>query len=215
MTSKLLRTIVGVGMALGAVPACLGRTAVGDDRSASDEAGDDTPGERSDARGPDVDASVPIPPDPEEPGRPPDPTEPVDGGSGVPDASPGDASHGDDGGTGVLDASPGDDAGAVDASSDAPIDPYCDVWWPPTKGTPERGRVPCVDPLNECEDAWVPRGCMELLAPNVCSFERSWEGPLYCFDGQWRCPPGFDDGPRCVCFGPLPAGETCATDGGV
>ena len=209
MTSKLLRTIVGVGIALGAVPACLGRTAVDDDRLPSDETADDTPAERADARAPDVDASEPNPPDPNPPDTPPEPTEPSDGGAGMIDAS-----QGDDGGTGVIDASPGDDAGVVDASSDAPIDPFCDVWWPPTKGSPDRGRVPCVDPLNECVNAWVPRGCMELLAPNVCSFERSWEGPLYCFDGEWRCPPGFDDGPRCVCFGPLPTGETCPTDGG-
>ena len=203
MTSKLLRTIVGVGIALGAAPACFGRTAIGDDRSPSDEAGDDTPRERPEPQAPNVDASD------ARPQRPAEPTEPGDGGIGPLDASPG-----VEGGMGVLDASPGIDAGVADASSDAPIDPYCDVWWPPTKGSPYRGRVACVDPLHECDDAWAPWGCFELIAPNVCSFDRSWEGPLYCFDGQWRCPPGFDDGPRCTCFGPLPAGETCPTDGG-
>lgn len=210
MTSKLRRTIVGVGIALGgAAPACFGRTDVAD--LSSYEEPDDLPN-NPDTRTPDAtpaDASPPIRNDAGDGS-----VKPV---TPMPDAAPPDASPPD---ASLPDAGPDVDADLVDAASDAAVDaandgmdPFCEVSWPPTKGGPLPPRAPCVDPLNECENAFPPRGCFILAAPGVCGPDRTWEGPLYCINGEWRCPPGTEDGPRCVCFGPLPAGETCSDAG--
>jgi hypothetical protein len=197
-TSKLLRTIVGVGIALGAAPACFGRTEVASDASPFGPKDDDTtfnPSGRGLDGGP-SDANSPDPVDP--------PIVDASHEEAAPDGAP------------IVDAAAdAADAGADAADAgDAAADPFCDVAWPPTKGGPFPPNAPCFDPLHECDDAWVPRGCHELFAPGVCSYERSWEGPLFCIDGEWRCPTGSEDGPRCECFGPLPPGETCATDAG-
>jgi hypothetical protein len=104
------------------------------------------------------------------------------------------------------------DGAVTDAATDAPIDPFCDVAWPPTKGNPEPGRVACVDPLGECKNV-EPGRCYRLLAPYQCDITDDRVGPLYCISGEWHCPPGADDGLRCRCWGPLPAGQTC-TDAG-
>lgn len=214
MTSKLLRTIVGVGIALGgAAPACLGRTDVDGEASRAEQA-DDEPSAVPEPREPDAD-----PPDapPSDAGGP-DRVEPTDSGFQPPDTPPNaDAGAPDAASDAASDA--GRDA-ASDAAFDASIDaggdagdPFCDVAWPPTKGVPDPRRAPCVDPLKECTGVVPPRGCFRLIEPGVCSYDRTWEGPLYCFDHEWRCPPGTEDGPRCVCFGPLPPGQTC-TDAG-
>jgi len=197
MTSKLKRTIVGVGIALGAAPACFGRTDVGSDRSPSGETDDDGTNDQGDARPPDaqpIDAGTPDRVEPTDAGAP-DRIDPTDGS--VP-----------------PDAAPDIDADVTDASSDASVDPFCDVSWPPTKGDPDPGRVACVDPLKECTDAWPPRQCYRLLAPFTCDPTMQRVGPLYCIGGQWQCPPGTDQGSRCRCYGPVPAGQTC-TDAGL
>jgi hypothetical protein len=214
VTSKLRRTIVGVGIALGgAAPGCFGRTDVAElaPLEGSDEpTATDTPDDRT------PDAT------PTDAGRPSRVDAGNDSGSNEPptaDAGPSDGGPPD---AAPPDAAPNLDAGMTDAASDAAVDasndaadPFCDVAWPPTKGLPDPRSAPCVDPLNECKgNAYVPRGCFRLLAPDVCSYERTWEGPLYCIDGEWRCPPGTEDGPRCVCFGPLGEGQTC-TDAGI
>ena len=165
MTSKLRRTIVGVGIALGgATPACFGRT--------------------------DVSPDFPWPGEPdEESEHTPD--------TGVPEPSGG--------------GPPSD--GAMDAETDASIDPFCDVSWPPTKGNRFSGPVACVDPLRECTGKQLPYQCIRLIEPFVCDFRETRVGPLYCIGGEWRCPPGTDEGARCRCYGPRPPGQTC-TDAG-
>ncbi|HEX6764221.1 MAG TPA: hypothetical protein VF103_02060 [Polyangiaceae bacterium] len=186
MTSKLLKTIVGVGIALGAAPACLGRSSTGE-----------------------------LEP-PREDGEPT--SEPVPTGSSRPDASPPDAgpdvvSTPPD--ADVSDAETGDasvtDAGSLDASTDAG-DPFCDVSWPPTKGG-SPGKVACVDPLGDCADTWPPWRCYRVVGENTCSNQFQFEGPLYCIDGQWRCPPGSSEGASCLCWGPLSAGQSCSDAG--
>jgi len=192
MTSKLRRTIVGVGIALGgAAPGCFGRTQMLDDSPSADTE-DETTVPLPDARAPE--------PSPTDAG-PPDRSDATDADTtldAMPDATP--------------DATPGIDGG-LDASSDGAVDPFCDVSWPPTKGTPSPGRVPCVDPLHECAGAYPPYRCFKLVAPFHCDGE-ALEGPLYCIGGEWRCPPGADDGMRCRCWGTLPAGQSC-TDAGL
>jgi hypothetical protein len=161
MTSKLRRTIVGVGIALGgAAPACFGRTDVLSDFP--------TPGEGDD--------ETELAPD-----------------DGVPDPGQPDATNDDATGT--------------------PIDPFCDVSWPPTKGNQFSGPVACVDPLHECTGKRLPYQCIRLIEPYVCDFRETRVGPLYCIGGEWRCPPGTDPGARCRCSGPLEPGKTC-TDAG-
>jgi hypothetical protein len=159
MTSKLRRTIVGVGIALGgAAPGCFGNSTADGDASDSD---DDT----FDAGDPDA---------------------------GGPDAS-------------------------FDASSDAfadSVNPFCDVSWPPTKGNPTPGRVACVDPLGECVDAWPPNRCYKMLDPGVCITDQDRQGPLYCVNGEWHCPPGSDDGTACRCFPPSEADIGICPDAG-
>ena len=111
--------------------------------------------------------------------------------------------------------------GALDASADGPIDPYCDVSWPPTKANPTPGTVPCVDPLHECADASPPWRCYRMIEPGTCLRETDYDGPLYCVDGDWRCPPNSDEGERCTCWsadgGGCPdasAGDMPGADGG-
>jgi hypothetical protein len=141
------------------------------------------------------------------PGEPDGVTEPTlaDSGSDASDAS--DV-------TDASDATDASDGAAMDAASDALIDPFCDVSWPPTKGNEFSGPVACVDPLRECSNEPLPYRCIRLLEPYVCDLTETRVGPLYCIGGAWRCPPGTDDGARCVCYGPLPPGKTC-TDAGL
>jgi hypothetical protein len=157
MTSKLRRTLVGVGIALGGVaPGCFGNSAGGDD-GASDDDDDDT-----------VDA-------------------------GPPDVQNADA--------------------AVDAWADA-MDPFCDVSWPPTKGNPTPGTVPCVDPLGECTDDYPPIRCYKMVEPGICLRDQDRQGPLYCVDGQWQCPPDSTEGTGCRCWPPTEADVGICPDAG-
>jgi hypothetical protein len=193
MTSKLRRTIVGVGIALGgAVPACFGQSQTGDTRREPDDA-------HADGDVPDASSSEAAA------------TDAATDRSAVTDAAL-DAST-----DATIDAALDvvTDA-ALDASTDATIDaadPFCDVSWPPTKGNPTPGTVPCVDPLGECTDAWPPWRCYEMPSPGTCLGEHDRVGPLYCIGGQWLCPPGSDDGQRCECW-PLPDGSGCNDAGG-
>jgi hypothetical protein len=172
VTSKLRRTLVGVGIALGgAAPGCFGRTDVSDRHSPPDD--DDTAGDQRDAGLPDPDGGI-------------------DGDSGAPEA----------------------EGGALDASSDGAADQFCDLWWPPTKGSAVWGPVPCVDPLDECANLLPPWRCYRMIAPYTCDLQASQEVPLYCIGGEWRCPPGSDPGERCKCWGPLEPGQVCS-DGGL
>jgi hypothetical protein len=187
MTSKLRRTIVGVGIALGgAAPACFGRTDV-----ASDFA---TPGDPDEGneRAPDDGSREP----------------------NAADAAPPDRADASDGGASAPDAADAGDGATMDAATDAPIDPFCDVSWPPTKANWFSGPVACVDPLNECKNTPVPYQCFRLIEPHVCDPSETRVGPLYCIGGEWRCPPGAAERSGCLCYGPLPAGKTC-TDAGV
>jgi hypothetical protein len=176
MTSKLRKTIVGVGIALGgAAPACFGRTDIVGDLP--------EPGERDEETEltPDARASDPRP----------------DGGEAA-DGSMTDAG----------------DGAVPDAATDAPIDQFCDISWPPTKGNRFYGPVPCVDPLHECKNKPLPYQCIRLIEPYVCDWNETRVGPLYCIGGEWRCPPGTAERSGCRCYGPLPPGKTC-TDAGV
>jgi len=160
MTSKLRRTIVGVGIALGGTaPGCFGSSSADD---AAPGSGDD---DTSDG--------------------------------GVPDAQSSDA--------------------AMDASTDAwpdATDPFCDVSWPPTKGNPTPGTVACVDPLGECANAFPPSRCFKMVEPGACLTNQDRQGPLYCVNGQWECPPGTDNGASCWCWPPSEADVGICPDAG-
>ena len=225
MTSKLRRTIVGVGIAFGgAAPGCFGRTDVRGDFATPSESDDGN--QLADARAPEAGPTDGAPPDRADPSPVPDAMSPGDADvadandAAVIDAASDAASDADVTDADVVDAGNDaavsdagvTDADVADAATDAPIDPFCDVSWPPTKGGPG-GRVACVDPLGECKNVEPPWRCIRLLAPYHCDTTADRVGPLYCISGEWHCPPGTDDGSRCRCWGPLPAGQTC-TDAG-
>ena len=50
--------------------------------------------------------------------------------------------------------------------------------------TRRRARVPCVDPLHECTDAYPPWRLLPDARTGNVSRETDYDGPLYCVDGR-------------------------------
>lgn len=89
------------------------------------------------------------------------------------------------------------------------FDPFCDATWPTTKGH-HSTRPVCVDPTGACDPADQAR-CTELSAPYWC--EDWMEYSPFCIDSAWVCAPGFVLPSDCRCWGSAPEGMAC-TEGG-
>jgi hypothetical protein len=94
-----------------------------------------------------------------------------------------------------------------------PIDPFCDVTWPPTKANPDPQAMPCVDPFNQCTDARL-QNCYRTLDGGACEGGDGRLAPLYCVEGVWQCPPGSLPPESCACFVWNSAARTCPGTGG-
>jgi hypothetical protein len=190
LKSKLWQTLVGVGVALGGAPlACLGKSAAPAGESDSG-GGAGVAGGGVVPRGGSAGEAAP------------------GGGGGVTPVGAGGAPPAGAGGV-----QSGGVAGAL-ADGGVPVDPFCEVTWPPTKANPEPQALPCVDPFNQCTTADVPY-CLRVLEGGACEFGDGRAEGLICVAGAWECPPGWMASGFCTCFATNGGESNCERpDGG-
>lgn len=206
MASKLLDTLVRVGISLGATTGCLGQTndanqAHSNRTESATSQGSTNVSSNTLAGATSTGGSTGSAPAGGSAGGSSSAANPSAGGAasdsavtsghGGTNASENSTSPSEGGSPGELSST-----GAAGFGGDPSEDPFCDSTWPTTKGNPDPPA--CIDPQNACKDAGPVLICARVDPDHACPGD-----PLaaFCVDAEWVCPEGSVPIRDCWCRG--------------